>query len=239
MKSMITKTVVAGAVAALAGTASAEVSVTADFVSAYVFRGVTLLDGASFQPGIEASGFGLPEEYGAVSAGIWGSADLEGSNADTFQETDYYVSYSLPALVEGVDLFVGYTEYAYAANVSDKEFNAGVGFSVADVALGAAVYQGVGGEIDTQLYAEFSAGYDLEVSEDVAVSLGANVGYLHPESGESGFSHYDLTASTSFTLTDVWSIGAFGTYIGHIDEDVLGASYDVDFVGGLNLGAAF
>ena len=229
MKKMITATLAAGLIA---GVASAEVAVTMDFVSAYVYRGATFLDGASFQPGIEVSGFGLAEEYGAVAAGIWGSADLEGDNSSTFQETDYYVSYSLPT--EAVDVSVGYCEYSYGPGSADKEFSVGLGYDLAGVALGAGAYFMTGGDYVGQIYADLSAGYDLEVSEDIAISLGATLGYLEARDGdESGFNDYSLSAGTSIPLSDTWSAGASITYIGEIDDEVL--ETDVDVVGMFSL----
>ena len=74
MKKMITTTIAATMVA---GVAVAEVSTTFDFASAYVYRGVTYNDGFVFQPGIEATGLGLPEEYGAVTVGAWANMDLD------------------------------------------------------------------------------------------------------------------------------------------------------------------
>ena len=242
MKKMITATIAAGLIV---GMASAQTSVTLDFASAYVFRGVTLLDGASFQPGIETSGFGLPEEYGSVTAGIWGSADLDDDNgtSSTFQETDYYASYSLP--IEALDVSIGYTEYAYAAGSSDKEFSIGLGYDLAGVGLSAAFYQGVGGGIGSSIYAEFGAGYDLEVSTNLVVSLSGRVAYADrsdntdywgTSADESGFSDYDLGIAAGYALSETWSAGLSGTYIGQIDDDVLDDdAYDVEFVGMFSL----
>ena len=127
MNKIITATVAASLAGAMV--ASAEVSTTFDFASAYVFRGVTFNDEAVFQPGIEATGMGIPEAYGAVAIGAWGNYDIGdyggALKSSEFSEVDWYGSYSLPGFVEGLDLFVGYTEYTYpnAELVSDKEAN--------------------------------------------------------------------------------------------------------------------
>lgn len=252
MKKIITTSIAA---AMVAGMAAAGVDVTMDFASAYVFRGVTLSDGPSFQPGIEASGLGLPEAYGGVAVGAWGACDLDdsytGASSSTFQETDWYASYSLPAFVEGLDLSVGYCEYSYGAGASDKEFNVGAGYSIVGIGLGATYYQGVGGGIDTSAYGELSAGYDIEATEDLAVSLGARVGYADPASGTSGFADYDLSLGVNYALGEVWSAGLSVAYIGQIDDEVLAdetlssdpvngsLGYDVDFVTMLSFAASF
>ncbi|MEI6891223.1 MAG: hypothetical protein V5783_03540 [Pontiella sp.] len=243
MKKMITTTLAASLVASIA---TAGVSTTLDFASAYVFRGVTLNDGAVFQPGIEVSDFGLPEEYGAVSVGAWGNYDFEdytpsGASSSTFQETDWYASYSLPAFVEGLDLFVGYGEYTYGAGVSDEEFSLGAGYEIVGIAVGLTYYQGVGGVISTSTYTELSLGYGFEFTEDFSAEVGARFGFLNPDDGESGFSDYDLSAGVGYVLSEKWSIGASVAYIGQGDDDVLADStatdtgYDVDFVGSIGL----
>ncbi|VGO19882.1 hypothetical protein SCARR_01942 [Pontiella sulfatireligans] len=268
MKKIITTTLAAGMAAALASTVSAEektavvveeeagmsVSVTMDFASAYVFRGVTFNDGFVIQPGIEAGGFGLPEEYGAVSVGAWANYDVDDYDGNLASseasEIDWYASYSLPTLIDGLDLFVGYCDYTYpnAEGTSDKEANVGLGFDIAGIALGATAYYGIGGAVSGSAYYEFSAGYDLEITEEFAASLGARMAYADPDSGDDGFSDYDIGLGLSYVLSDVWSVGASVTYIGQMDDDVLpdedlngtgDFGYDTEVVGMLSLAASF
>jgi uncharacterized protein (TIGR02001 family) len=267
MKHIMSKTVVAGMIAAVAGTTFAQsevvveevvvievpdtvVSVTADFASAYVFRGVTLNDGAVFQPGIEATGFGLREECGSLTIGTWGNFDFDsykdGSSSE-FSEVDLYISYGLPTLIDGLDLFIGWTEYTYPTGDSgaDKEANVGAGFDLAGVALGATVYIGTGGAIHSAQYYELTAGYDLELSEDLGLSLGASAAYLDQDSGSDGWNDGTLSAALSYVLCENWSIGASVAYIGQLDDDVLvdeegdGFGYDVEAVGMLSLAGSF
>ncbi|MDF7800214.1 hypothetical protein P4C99_12115 [Pontiellaceae bacterium B1224] len=235
MKKIITTTIAAGLVASAA---VADVSVTLDFASAYVFRGVTLNDGAVFQPGIEVSGFGLAEEYGSVSAGAWGNWDFDnyngGGQKDTFSETDWYASYSLPSFVENLDLFIGYCEYGYGAGSADKEANIGAGYEIAGIGLGVTYYQGVGGLIGTSSYLEFAAGYGYDFTEELSGSLDARIGFADQDGGESGFQDYDLGASLGYVLSESWSVGASIMYVGQGDDKVLPdgvGAYDVDFVG--------
>ena len=150
MKKIITTTIAAGLIA---GAASAEVSSTFDFASAYVFRGVTFNDGLVFQPGLEATGFGLPEAYGSFTMGAWANMDLNdylpSRPTSNFSEIDLYFSYSLPTFVEGLGLFVGYTDYTYPNLIgsSEKEANIGAGYEVAGVDLGLTAYRGIGGAV--------------------------------------------------------------------------------------------
>ena len=261
MRSMIIKTVaIAGMITAVAGATYAEneavtsevsateVSVTADFASAYVFRGVTFNDEAVFQPGIEATGLGLPEGAGLLSIGAWGNYDVGDYGGDLksseFSEVDWYVSYGLPTIADGLDLSISWTEYTYptAVIVSDKEASVGAGFDVAGVALGATVYFGVGGGINGNAYYELAAGYDLEISDELGASVGASAAYADYEGGESGWNDGSLSAALSYAVGENWSIGASISYIGQLDDEVLvdGAyAYDVDTVGMLSLSGSF
>ena len=114
MKKTITTTI---ATALVSGLVIAGGGATVDFASAYVFRGSTFNDGFVIQPGVEYDGFGIPEEYGSVAVGAWGNIDIGDYNnsltTSQFSEIDWYAGYSLPALVEGLDLSIGYTEYTY------------------------------------------------------------------------------------------------------------------------------
>ncbi len=264
MKNMITKAVVAGTVAAVAGSVIAEGevstntvfksnvpattgSVTADFASAYVFRGVTLNDGAVFQPGMEVSGFGLEEKYGSITVGVWGNYAFSsyapaGVSGSTSQETDWYGSYGLPTLVEGLDLFIGYTEYTYGGS-SDKEVNLGAGYEVAGIGLGLTWYQGVGGLIGSQTYIEATMGYALDISDTLSASLDASAAFI--DAAKTGFNDYSIGGSISYVLTEAWSVGASLAYIGQGEGNVLGdstaggAGYDVSVLGVLSVGASF
>jgi len=257
MKKMI---IAAMAMGLVAGSALAGSSASVDFASAYVFRGQTLNDGFVVQPGIEIDGFGLSEGCGSLALGTWGNFDVDepspGAASSEFSEIDWYVSYGLPTLVEGVDLSVGFTEYAYGGS-SDKEINLGAGTAVGDVALGASVNVMVGGEYLGQIYASFSAEYAVEVDENIEVGASASVGYIvQGEAQEAGYSaggaedglnDATLGLSATYALNEVWSVGVSGAYIAQLDDEVLvdiddstgSGAYDVDFVGMLNLAASF
>lgn len=248
MKKIIATTIAAGLVAS---SAMAGASVTADFASAYVFRGTTFNDGFVIQPGVEADGLGLPEEYGALAVGAWGNIDVAdpydgGQQTSQFSEIDWYGSYSLPTLVSNLDLFIGYCEYTYPLNggSADKEVNVGAGYEIAGVALGATVYRLIGGAYVGDTWYEFSAGYGFDLSEELALGLAADARFVDSVTGGSGFNDYTLGADLSYALNDVWGIGASITYIGQGDDEVLadidmGGGYDVDFVGMFSVGASF
>jgi uncharacterized protein (TIGR02001 family) len=207
---------------------AAEASVSLDVASAYVFRGTTFNDGLVLQPGLEVSG--LP-----VTVGVWGNYDIgdydDALEENEFSEIDIYASYDIP--VEALDLSVGYTEYLYpnAEAVADREVSLSAGFDL-PLAPSVAVYYGIDGGIEKSLYAEVGAGHEFTIGESLGVELGVTVGYMDPDEGESGFSHYTATVGTSFGC-----VGASVTYIGEIDDDVL--ETDTDVVGMLSVAKDF
>lgn len=212
----------------------AEASLSLDVASAYVFRGVTFNDGLVLQPGLEVGGLG------GLSVGVWGNLDLDdygGTLEDgEFSELDIYGSYALPVSV--FDLSIGYTEYTYpmGGGNADREIGVSAGTSAGPVDLGADVYYGIDGGIEKTLYIELSAGTALEFG-DFGVDLGAAVGFVDPDEGESGFSHFTASAGLSYG-----PVGASVTYIGQIDDDVLpdgAGAYDVEVVGMLSAAIDF
>ncbi len=215
MKKFIT--LLSAAVAATVMTASAEVSI--DLVSAYVFRGATINDEFNIQPGFETGMFG-----DLFTVGTWGNFNTDTSE---FDEIDYYIGYTVP--LEGpVSVDIGYTEYVYnVGGEADREPYIALGSSAAGVDFGLLFAYGVGGAIEDSLYLELSAGYAVPVSEDVEVSLGAALGYLDPDSGDSGFSHLTLDAGVDLPVGEDYSLSLGVTYIVETDDEV--QEIDEDF----------
>ncbi len=228
----------------IASMASAEVYLTTDFASAYVFRGATLNDGLVVQPGFAATGLGLPEKYGMILLGVWGNYsinDYGGSDGSNFSEIDWYGSYYLPTLVTGLNLSVGYTEYTYGAGsgenisgTSEAEVNLEAAYEIAGASVGIRYNQGVGGVIGTSAYTELTLGYGTSFTTNLSGSVSAHVGFAAPDEGPSGFQMYDLGGGLAYALNEMWSVNASLAYIGQGDEDVLPeitGGYDVNVVG--------
>lgn len=213
--------------------AEAEVTLSADVASAYIFRGVTFNDGVVLQPGMEAA-------IGAFTVGVWGNLDLDDYNGalekNQFSELDLYASYALP--VEFMDISLDYCEYTYpgAEGEADREIALSYGLAL-PLSPSLMVAYGVDGGIEKSLYAELGAGHELQLSEMVALDAGATVGYLDPDEGESGFSHF--TASLGLSMGP---FSASVTYVGQIDDDVLPdgeGAYDVEVYGMLGVAGTF
>lgn len=211
--------------------ASAGTSVGVDFASAYVYRGITVVDDLVVQPAIEVDGFGLNEKYGSIALGVWGSTAPFEDTYNNLHETDWYVAYSLPELVTNLALSIGFTEYQYAGGLGEQELNFGAEFAVhTNVVLGGSVNFMTDDEINAtedQIYVDFYGAYSVAVSEDVDVSLGALISLMKQGDGNSavglddGFNHMELSGAFTHALNDMWSLGASLTYIGQLDDNVL------------------
>jgi len=237
MKKIVATGMIAALVAVTAAPAahSAEATVGIDAASAYVFRGVTLNDGFVLQPYLEVSG--LP-----VDIGVWGNFDLDDYDGaldkNEFSEIDLYVSYSLP--IEELDVSLTYTEYTYPGGPyePDREVSLSLGLPIVIAPYVSANY-GLDGGIKKDWYFEAGLGYELELAENLTLSLGAAIGYLLPDEGDDGFHQYELSASLTY---DFITLGV--TYYGQADDKILvdvkdGGGYDVDLVVTLGLSYSF
>ncbi len=232
MKRTMAGMMMAGMVMA-GGQSMAEGSAGVDVATAYVFRGATFNDGLVVQPGAKVVNHG-------VTLGAWGNLDIDdyqGAVADNqFSEVDLYGSYALP--IDAVALSVGYTEYTYpgAEGEADREVSVSLGFSV-PTAPSLALYYGVDGGIDKALYVEGALSHSLALAGGVSLTLGAAVGYVEPDEGEGGFSHYTASAGLGYAC-----LSAKLMYVGQLDEDVLPdgvGAYDVDVLAVFGLSGGF
>ncbi len=236
MKKVLTLAITAGL---MAGSAVAGSSLSVDFATAHIFRGQTVIDELVVQPGVELYGFGMPEEYGEIAAGVWGSTapfNDDSPSLDSVYETDWYINYSLPQIVEGVDLSVGYTEYQYSFGADEKELNFGGGYAISNLYLGASANFMIDDRnllTEDQIYLDFFADYALEVSDEVDVNFGGLISYMIQGDGydtaglDDGFNHYEIYGAFNYALGEMWSLGASLAYIGQLDDDVLiDAFYD-------------
>jgi uncharacterized protein (TIGR02001 family) len=207
-----------------------------DFANAYIYRGVTVADDFVIQPNVELSGFGMPEEYGAFTVGAWAVKAPGGEEIllqDTFFETDWYVAYSLPEFVEGLDLYVGLTEYTYKAADDESELNLGAAFELGEFALGGSVNYMYDNQVadatEGQVYVDLTADYEIELSEEFSGIVGGLVSYLKQGDGngsgpgalDDGLSHFEIYGALDYDLSEMWSIYGSLAYIGQIDDEVL------------------
>jgi uncharacterized protein (TIGR02001 family) len=238
--------IMAAALAAGVATA-ADVSVSGDFASAYIFRGVTLNDGLVFQPGAEISGFPIPEEYGSIAVGTWANFDISDDggrlNRNEFSEIDYYISYSLPVSI--VDLGVAYTEYTYpnsSGTESDKEvaFSAGKGLGETGLYASLTANYGLGGLVEEEWYIQGALDYEKSLTDALTLSAGINAAYAIQKADDAGFNDAGASVGLSYALTENWSVGGSLNYVAQLDDDVLtDAEYDKSFYATLGLACSF
>lgn len=206
-------------------------AVGADVATAYIFRGATENDEVNVQPYIEATAYG-------IVFGTWANFNTD---TEQFDEIDYYLSYDIPMPEDvPVGVSVGYTEYTYptatsmvGTNTVGLEANREIGLGLSlDTILAPSLgfYYGVDGGIDQSLYIEGSVGHSIEVTEDVAVDASAALGYVDPDSGESGFSHCTISLGSGYG-----SVSFSINYVIETDSDVLEVDEDFFFV----IGAGF
>lgn len=206
------------------GIRAAEVSASADFASAYIWRGATVNDGLVFQPGAAISGLPIPEQYGAVTLGTWANYDIaENVNGESeFSEVDYYLTYTLP--VKAVDLSATYTEYTYPHGASaDREvaFTAGKAIGETGLYPSFTVNYGVDGAIEQDWYIQGGLAYSRDLTDAVSLSAGVKAAYAIDDDGADGFNDATASLGLAYALTENWSIKGSLNYVAQLNDEVL------------------
>ena len=193
----------------------AEFSAGIDYVTEYVFRGVSLADQA-FQPYGEVS-------VGNFTAGVWASLS-EGDGTDVAgDEVDLYASYSF-AVSDSVSLDAGITYYHYPQGGGLFETDGG-GAGTYEVSLAAG--------FDTTLSPSLAAYYDLTIeaftveggvshsvpmTDMFSLDLGATAGLVDGD----GFSYEyaSASASLSYALTESTSAYVGGNLVASSEDSL-------------------
>lgn len=236
---MMAAALAAGAVRA------ADVSATADFASAYVFRGATLNDGLVFQPGAKISGFPIPAEYGSVAVGTWANYDISDYGGrlkkNEFSEIDYYATYALPVKV--VDLSTTYTEYTYPHGAdADREVAFAVGKAIGDSGLYPSITfnYGLDGAPKNDWYIQGGVDYTKALTEALTLSAGLKAAYMVDNAGPDGFNDATAKVGLSYALTKNWSLTGSLNYVAQLNDKVLtDAEYDKPVYGMLGVACNF
>lgn len=176
-------------------------SLSADLVSDYVFRGVSLADTA-IQTGVEAA-------VGDFYAGAWFSTGVGDTSIAAGDEVDLYAGYGL-TLSDTVSADVGVTYYHYPQGgglFSTNGGGSGTYEIYGGLALDAALAPSLYAYYDFTLEAftvEGSAGYSIATGESVSLDLGLSAGLVDGD----GFSYEYATASASLSksITDAASV---------------------------------
>ena len=219
----------------------ADVSIGSDISNAYVWRGITFNDEGVIQPYIDVShpiGLGL---------NVWGNFDLgdfdnavEGAE---FSEVDLTLYYNVP--IELFDLSVGYIDYLFpnsgTPNTGEVYFSVGKEL-VKGLSTGISVYFDV--DEVKGVYGNASIAYSIPVDKKLSFEVGASLGAADKDFAvsaggtEGGFFDYNFSLTSSYSVTDKLSLGAFLKYTNTVDTKVL-PDQITDIYGGMSLSYSF
>ena len=183
------------------------VSTSIDYVTDYVFRGVSLADTA-IQPGVEVA-------VGDFTVGAWFSTGVGDTSILAGDEVDLYASYSF-ALSDTISTDVGITYYHYPQG--------GSLFSTNDGGSGTyEVFASLG--FDTALAPSVSAYYDFTLE---AFTIEGGVGHSFPAGDKSSF---DLGATVGLVDGDGFSYeyGSASASLGYAFTDAVSAYVGANF----------
>ncbi|WP_026942572.1 TorF family putative porin [Hellea balneolensis] len=180
------------------------VSTSIDYVTDYVFRGVSLADTA-IQPGVEVSA-------GDFTVGAWFSTGVGDTSIFAGDEVDLYASYSLP-LSDSLSADVGITYYHYPQGgslFSTNDGGSGTYEVFASLGFDAPLAPSVSAYYDFTLEAftlEGGVGHSIATGDKTSLDLGATVGLVDGD----GFSYEygSASASVGYAFTD-----AVSAYVG-------------------------
>ena len=189
-----------------------EMSVGADIVSSYVWRGAKFGEGAAVQPCIEFSN-------GGFAIGTWGSFGLAKDDA---METDLYAGYSFD-----FGLYLGLTDYYFPGTGSeylDTDYHvweANASYGVGPVSFSANMYF----DDNTNDDKYFEVAYDFGLA---SVFLGAG-DESYTMDGDFAICNVGISAEKEITVTDTFSLPLFGSFIVNPDVEeayvVVGMSF--------------
>ena len=203
------------------------------YSSDYIFRGTNNTpsdDDDLYEFGLDFAGSGTVPGLGDVdwSAGLWYASF--GSN-----ELDVYGEVS-KSLNEMFSVAVGITNYSYFGesddNVADDiEPYISLGANVGEISLGVGAHFDESDNREHDIYWEFTAAYEKELSGNMTLGLSAVLGHFDEE--DDGFdTYYGLSAALSIAASDDITVTP---HITHIFDGKDGA----ETFGGVSVGFGF
>lgn len=217
------------AATAIAPTAFAQdsdlsVSTGVDYVTDYVFRGVSF-GGASVQPYVEAS-------VGNFTVGGWFSTGIGESSIINGDEFDLYAGYSVP-LDGSISLDLGATYYHFPqggsflstkdGNSGSYEVSASVGFGDVPLAPSVSAYYDFTFEA---LTLEASVGHSFAIGDAQSFDLGLTGGLVDADGGS--YEWATASASVGHSFTDDVSAYIGANYSVNSEKLLQGVTLDVD-----------
>ncbi|MFO7605610.1 MAG: hypothetical protein R6W72_04855 [Desulfurivibrionaceae bacterium] len=224
--------------AVLAGEDKPEADFTLGAYSQYVWRGFAFSDGSLvLQPSMTVA-------YKGFGVNLWGNLDTDEKGLDTnnWNETDMTVSYDGAAGVVGYG--IGWIYYNVDGVEDTQEIYASV--SVDTILAPTLTYYADIANLPGSSYATLGISHSISFSEDMALDLGAQVGYLDDGADYSELHDGLLSASMSFGIGEYASVTPELYYSFALSDDaetaIESVSYDGDdnhFYGGISASFAF
>ncbi len=201
MKKMKIVAIMMIAVLTISSVKAQEITVGADIVSSYVWRG-TQFAGASVQPGITFSNGGL-------TIGAWGSTGFDG----VFQEADLFASYQFDfGLKLGITdyYFPGTNYFDFSKATGAHAFEINLGYGIKDFSVSANYMLNEAGGAATaggDMY--FELGYAIK---SFSVFAGAGNGWHTPD-GSFAVVNVGLSTTKEVQITESFSLPVKGSLI--------------------------
>lgn len=218
----------------------ADATLTGDFYSAYVWRGLTFAKGPVFEPTLDVSGVSIGKV--PLSFNVWGNFNFDDWDAqvvkDEFSEIDFTVTAGLP-----MGFSVGYIEYVFTVGEpSTRELTAGwsheYSLATPTVTLYYDVEQIDSGFLLLALEREVALGKRAAFTLTGEAGVAGN-GFATYYGGErGGFYQYNLSAALSYKLGEKGSIWGTTGYTNAFDHAIL-PEQDARFYVGLSASYAF
>jgi hypothetical protein len=214
---------------------AADATLTGDFYSAYIWRGLTFAKGPVFQPTLDVSGFSLGKV--PLTVNVWGNFNLDDWNGqlqkNQFSEVDFTLTAELPK-----GFSVGYIEYVFTVGEpSTRELTAAWSHEFAVATPTVTFYYDVE-QIDSG-FLLLALERELALSAKAALTLKGEAGYAGDSfatyyAGEKGgFYHYNLSSKLSYKLGEKGSIWGTVGYADGFDRTIL-PKQDARFYGGIS-----
>ena len=190
--------VLIGLVAVPMASSAQELSVGADIVSSYIWRGAKFGEGASVQPTVEFSS-------GGFAIGAWGAFDL---SDDEYAEADLYMGYGVGGF------YVGLTDYFFPVyqgehpeyfDYDNHGLELNLSYEAGPVTISANRFLSDSMEDDMYFELAFSVG-------PASIFIGAG-DESYTEDGDFALCNLGITGEKEIQITDSFSLPVFASFI--------------------------
>jgi hypothetical protein len=219
---------------------AADVTVGADFNSAYVWRGLTFSGDPVVQPSIDVGGLKLGKV--PLNINVWGNfnlGDWDGTvEKNQYSEIDFTVTAELPK-----GFSVGFIEYVFTVGEpSTRELTAAWGHDFSFATPTVSFFYDVE-QIDSG-FLMLGLSRELALGQQAALELKAEAGYAgegfaqYYGGEKAGFYQYNLVGKLSYKLGENGSLSGTVGYTDGFDRAIL-PKQDARFYGGINASYSF